>query len=214
MCRIGIGRHVAEHLDTGQHPTSSLDVVGLHRGCGAELEWRVMHPPWPGARPFAPTRCPRAASASVAMSRSTSTLDSIQPQASGWCGLHRGCGAELEWRVMHPPWPGARPPVPTQCPRAASASVAMSRSTSTLDSIQPPASGWCGLHRGCGAEVELRVMHPPWPGARPPAPTRCLRAASASVALSRSTSTLDSIQPPASGWLACAGAVALSSSWG
>ena len=64
-------------------------------------------PPWPGVLPPAPTRCPCAASASVALSRSTSTLDSTHLTSSlDVVGLHRGCGAELEWGVMQPPWPG------------------------------------------------------------------------------------------------------------
>jgi len=56
--RLGRPVALAEHLDTGQLNTSSLEVVGLHRGCGAELEWPVLHrglarghPRQHGARP-------------------------------------------------------------------------------------------------------------------------------------------------------------------
>jgi len=142
VCRVGLGRPVAlhpvaEHLDTGQHHTSSLEVVGLHRGCGAELEWRVLNPPWRGARPPSPTRCPCAASAlgaqsHCAQSRSTSTLDSTAPPASRLlactgdvarsssggrctpphpppCGLARGHPRRHGARVPPRPWAPGRP---------------------------------------------------------------------------------------------------------
>jgi len=35
------------------------------------------------------------------------------------CTAYQTPGAQLEWRVLHPPWRGARPPAPTRCPRAA-----------------------------------------------------------------------------------------------
>jgi len=156
-----LGRPVAlaEHLDTGQHDTPSLKVVGLHRGCGTELEWRGASPPWPGARPHAPTRGPWAASVARSPWRSTSTLDSTTPPASRWLGCTGAVALSSSGGVLHPrglarghtrrrgargpPWSPGRP-----------------GGTSTLDSTTPPASRWLGYTGAVALSSSGGVLHP------------------------------------------------------
>ena len=106
-CGLGIGRPVAlaEHLDTGQRHISNLEVVGLYRGCGAQLEWAGAAPPV--ARRVA-TRADTVPVCRLGLGRPVALaqhLDTGQHHTSSLevVGLHRGCGAQLEWRVLHPP---------------------------------------------------------------------------------------------------------------
>jgi len=206
------GHPVAEHLDTGQTTPQASRWLACTEGCGAELELRLLHPPWPGARPPAPTRCLRAAYASIALSRSTSTLDRphLKPRggwlAQGAVAMSSSCGCCTPC--------GLARGQPTRCARAAYASGRPVAEHLDTGQTTPQASRWLACTGGCVAELELREAAPPVAWRAAPAPTRCLCAASASVALSRSTSTLDRPHlKPQGGWLAT-GAVALSSSGG
>jgi len=168
-----LGRPVApaEHLDTGQHHTSILEVVGLHRGCGTELEWRGAAPPvaWRAA-----TRADAGPVGRLGRPVALAEhLDTGQHHTSSLevVGLHRGGGTELEWRGAAPPWPGARPHAPTRGLWAASVARSPWRNRDT-GQHHTPSVEVVGLHRGCGTELEWRGAAPPWPGARPHAPTR------------------------------------------
>jgi len=169
-CRLGARspchkapRHwTAPHLEPRGGWLAQLGAVALSSsgGCCTPVAWRAATRADTGpARGVSPRR-------PVALSQSTSTLDSATPRASRWLAYTAtGGGAQLEWRVLqprglargHPRRHGARPRP------AASASVALApwRSTSTLDSATPRASRWLACTaRGCGHELEWRVLHP------------------------------------------------------
>jgi len=129
-------------------------------------------------------------------SRSTSTLDSATPPASRWLACTGGCGAELEWRVLHPRGMERGHPRRHGARVAASAlsrPAPKSRSTSTLDSAHiQPRGGW--LAQGAVALSSSGGFCTPvaWSAATRADPVPALQPSVASAPKSRSTSTLDS----------------------
>jgi len=190
---------LAEHLDTGQHHTSSLEVVGLHRGCGAELEWAGAAPPvaWRVAtRADTVPVCRLGLGRPVALAQHLDTGPHHTSSLEG-VGLRRGCGAQLEWRVLHPPWRGARPPAPTRCPRATSAPGRPGGAPRhwTAPHLQSR-GGW--LAQGLWRSARVAGAAPPvaWRAATRADKVPVCRLGARSPW--RSTSTLDSTTPPAS----------------
>jgi len=202
-CR-GAPRHWTDH-------TSRPKWLACTEGCGDELELRVIQPTWPGAWPADTVPACRICIGSPVAEH----LDTGQttPQASRWWACTGGCGYELELRVLHPTWPGARPPAPTRCPRAAYASGRPVAEHLDTGQTTPQASRWLPCTEGCGDELELRVAAPPvaWRaasrhGARVPHMHQ--------VTQSRSTSTLDRPHLKPRGGCLAQRAVARSSSCG
>jgi len=113
----------------------------------------------------------------VALSRSTSTLDRphLKPQggwlAQGAVAMSSSCGCCTPR--------GLARGQPTRCPRAAYASGHPVTEHLETGQTTPQASRWLACTEGCGDELELRVMHPTWPGAWPadtvPACRICIR---------------------------------------
>jgi len=158
-CR-GAPRHWTDH-------TSSLKVGWLAQGAAAlSSSCGFRTPPWPGARHLRRHGArvqPRPRSPYRGAPRHwTDHTSGLKPR--GGLACTGGCGAELELRVLHAPVDWRATPAPTRCPRAASASVALSRSTSTLDRphLKPRGGpqGAVALSSSCG------FCTPPWPGAR------------------------------------------------
>jgi len=146
--RYRFRRSVAKHLGSGHPHTSILGVVGLHSDSGAELESRVTHHPWPGARPSALTPCRCADSASVTRSRSTSMMDRPTPQALRWRTCTGAVAPSSSGGVCTPAstrWPACR--------------IGIGRPVAEHTSAPPPppqprrgrlATGAVGLSSSCG----------------------------------------------------------------
>jgi len=136
----------------------------------------------------------------VTLSRSTSTLDRPHLKPRGGWLAQRAVAMSLSCGCCIPR--GLARGQPTRCPRAAYASGHPVAEHLDTGQTTPQTSKWLACTEGCGYELELRVLHPTWPGARPadivPVRRICIRSP-----LSRSTSTLD--RPhlmPRCGWLA------------
>ena len=191
------GHPVAEHLDTGQTTPQASRWLACTEGCGAELELRLLHPPWPGARPADTVPACRICIGSPVAEH----LDTGQttPQASRWLACTGGCGYELELRVLHPTWPGARPADTVPACRICIRSP-LSRSTSTLDRPHLKPRGGCLAQRAVAMSSSCGCCTPH--GLARCQPTRCPRAAYASGRPVAEHLDTGQTTPQASRWVA------------